>query len=172
MALNSVTNAITYNTALGAQQRQFNLGHRQSVESGQFSFQEGVHGGAVSVVNESIVIHTLDQYKLQKIKLVKVDVEGGELDVLLGGINTIRALNPILYLEFNDQSTNERKTTLIQFLQQTLMYTAYQHTFPTKIMPGYNESNILCFPRTMSARLKEQAFATMQLFNISYQVVL
>ena len=76
-----------------------------------------MHGGAVSVVNEPVAIRTLDQYKLQKVKLVKVDVEGGELDVLLGGINTIRSLNPILYLEFNRQSTNEHKTSLIHLLQ-------------------------------------------------------
>jgi hypothetical protein len=43
----------------------------------------------------------VDSLKIEKLDLVKVDVEGFERHVLDGGTDTLRRFNPLIYLEFN-----------------------------------------------------------------------
>jgi FkbM family methyltransferase len=56
----------------------------------------GAHG-------EDVPVLTLDQLEVSKIKLIKIDVEGMELDVLAGAKQTLARCRPILYVE-NDRA--------------------------------------------------------------------
>lgn len=66
-------------------------------------------GGGSSIVNlpsnrtpldtETVECRTLDSYKLTNVGLIKIDVEGSELDVLRGGVETIRKCRPKLLVE-------------------------------------------------------------------------
>ena len=60
-------------------------------------------GKAVSEVKEYVDIFTLDEYvrkvNLAKIDFIKLDVDGYEYKVLLGGQNTIKKLKPIILVE-------------------------------------------------------------------------
>jgi len=51
---------------------------------------------------ERVPVMTLDGLGLERCRLIKIDVEGMELDVLEGGRTLIPAARPILYLENND----------------------------------------------------------------------
>lgn len=46
---------------------------------------------------------TLDSFGFDNVGLIKIDVEGSELDVLAGAIETIRACRPIILLEAEDR---------------------------------------------------------------------
>jgi len=62
---------------------------------------------------------------LHRCDLVKIDVEGMELDVLQGGVATVRKFKPLLYVE-NDHFSEKT----VRFIMQTLKYTCYWHTPP------------------------------------------
>lgn len=71
-----------------------------------------------------VPITTLDKYiqknGISSIDFVKIDVEGGELDVLKGGTNMLKTLRPILMCECNNIRTLQwgyPVTQLYQFLE-------------------------------------------------------
>ena len=51
------------------------------------------------LVEEKIEVRTLDSYNLTDITMIKIDVENFELNVLKGGIETIKRNKPILFIE-------------------------------------------------------------------------
>ena len=59
--------------------------------------------GAKPAANaERVPVMTLDGLGLERCRLIKIDVEGMELDVLEGGRALIQSARPIVYLENND----------------------------------------------------------------------
>lgn len=79
-------------------------------------------------------VDTLDNKfsNLKNLKLLKIDVEGMELNVIKGGISLIKRTNPIIYLE-NDRI--EKSKDLIEFIF-SLNYRIFWH-----IIPLYNKYN-------------------------------
>lgn len=75
---------------------------------------------------ESIKISTLDSLKLPKANLIKIDVEGMELEVLKGGKNWIKqSENPPILLEvWGDYMTGmlQKKKKLLRFIQDEMEY--------------------------------------------------
>ena len=63
------------------------------------------HGAASLYENESgnIIVTTLDQWSDCAVDLVKIDVEGGELDVLRGGKTLLKTYRPHLLVEITDE---------------------------------------------------------------------
>jgi FkbM family methyltransferase len=59
-----------------------------------------------------IVCLTLDSFNLPRVDLVKVDVEGMELDVLAGAANLLKRCNPVLIIEFVKSDKNKLRNTL------------------------------------------------------------
>lgn len=51
------------------------------------------------LVKEKIEVRTLDSYNLTNITMIKIDVENFELNVLKGGIETIKRNKPIIFIE-------------------------------------------------------------------------
>jgi FkbM family methyltransferase len=92
---------------------------------------------------------------LDRLRLIKIDVEGMELDVLRGAEGLIRRFMPFLYVE-NDRP--ELSETLIRHIWK-LDYRLYWHTpalfnpenffgDPVDIFGGIGSVNMLCVPRT------------------------
>jgi hypothetical protein len=82
----------------------------------------------------------LDQLEVSKAKLIKVDVEGMELDVLAGAQATLARCRPILYVE-NDRA--EKAEALVAQLQE-YGYRMWWHTPPL-----YNPANFLANPHNV-----------------------
>ncbi len=58
-------------------------------------------GGKVAEGEEPVVMHRLDTMGISGVSLIKIDCEGSELDVLQGGMETIRRSLPVIYVEIH-----------------------------------------------------------------------
>jgi hypothetical protein len=106
-----------------------------------------------SATGEDVPVMTLDRYALPALRLLKIDVEGMEREVLLGARQTIVKHRPILYVE-NDRKDNS--PALIRLIEE-LGYRAYWHSprlFNAQNFFGHAENvfsnvaslNMLCLP--------------------------
>jgi FkbM family methyltransferase len=93
---------------------------------------------------EEVEVVTLDQLKLPKVKFIKIDVEGMELDVVLGAKATLARCRPILYVE-NDRV--EKADALAARLLE-VGYRLWWHTPPL-----YNAENFLGNPLNVFGRI-------------------
>lgn len=71
--------------------------------SGWASLEPEVATEAQSLIDIEVPISTLDSHQLQNIGFIKIDVEGHELEVLLGAEQTIRQFKPHLLIEIQDK---------------------------------------------------------------------
>ena len=55
-----------------------------------------------------IVIYSLNQMEIDRIDFIKIDVEGFELDVLIGGKETINKFKPTMLIEINDATLSRQ----------------------------------------------------------------
>ena len=130
IALNSMTNVFTYQNALGKEEKTLFIPPINYENIGNFGgisidgFKEG----------EPIKQVPLDDFKeqIQSLKLIKIDVEGMESEVIKGSQKIIEKFKPLLYIE-NDRQ--EKSQELIELIQ-SLNYKLYWH------LPRlYNENN-------------------------------
>lgn len=56
-------------------------------------------GNIYTISGEDILLKPLDYYDIQSVDLLKIDVEGFEMNVLRGGIDTIRKCRPRIFVE-------------------------------------------------------------------------
>ena len=93
--------------------------------------------------------------------LIKVDVEGMEIDVLRGAERTIEMYRPLMYLENDRVEHSETLLTLIQKLD----YDAYWHLASLfnadnfagdseDIFPRIASINVLCLPKESKIRIE------------------
>ena len=67
--------------------------------SGWASLEPGNCPGATHHLEKQIELTTLDSFQLERVDLIKIDVEGHELEVLQGARRTIAASRPTLIVE-------------------------------------------------------------------------
>lgn len=65
-------------------------------------------------LEKDVEITTLDSFNIQKVDFIKIDVEGHELEVLLGARQTLEKNSPTLLIEIKQQNT----ATTIDFLEK------------------------------------------------------
>jgi FkbM family methyltransferase len=103
---------------------------------------------------EDVPVLTLDQLEVSKVKLIKIDVEGMELDVLTGAKATLARCRPILCVE-NDRA--DKAEALVAQLQDD-GYRMWWHTpslynpanflgNSTNVFGNVASFNMLCLPR-------------------------
>jgi FkbM family methyltransferase len=95
--LNGLENVHLTNKGLGentAEIEIFTPDYSVEVNVGAFSLDAGVHANNNQCSSqgrlEKIQIDRLDDYKFQNIRLIKIDVEGLELSVIKGGLETLK----------------------------------------------------------------------------------
>ncbi|MBW4579254.1 MAG: FkbM family methyltransferase [Tildeniella nuda ZEHNDER 1965/U140] len=141
LALNSLTNVHAYAIGLGEAP---GFAQIPILDYHQLNNYGGVslsHNAAeTQAVGEQIQIATLDSFALPQCHLLKIDVEGMELQVLQGATETIQRCQPILYIE-NDRQ--DKATALIQYLV-AIGYELYWHCPPI-----YNVDNFLQNPQNV-----------------------
>lgn len=78
--------------------------------TGWASLEANHFPGADSYIHQQVDIITLDSFNLKNVALIKIDVEGHEVDVLRGAYDTIAVNRPIVIVEVNpvnDSAVNE-----------------------------------------------------------------
>lgn len=124
VAINSLTNVYTYQKCVGA-----TAGHMMVPE---LSPDEVHNWGGVSLENikgnegEQVECITLDSLNLTKCKLLKLDVEGMEPQVLQGAVNLLDKCQPLIYTEIDREN---KKAEVIAFLRAR-GYKIYEHKPP------------------------------------------
>jgi FkbM family methyltransferase len=171
VALNGLTNVECRRAALGDHEAELLLGDpdpHQEINFGGVSLSQ--IPGAIPTP-----LLTLDNLRLPHVRLIKIDVEGMELDVLRGAQATLKAHQPILYMENNQP---EKSEALLRFLGDW-NYRSFWH-MPSYFSPNnffgnqqqlaqhliidkggeFLDSsgiaiNLLCLPREMAARIEQ-----------------
>lgn len=122
LVLNSIPNVLTYAMALGNCEGECRipvLDYSQSNNFGGISMDMVEEG-------EAVPMGRLDDFQLERVDFIKLDVEGFESKVLEGAAETIARCHPIMYIE-NDRA--EKSAELIQRLFD-LGYRLWWHTPP------------------------------------------
>jgi FkbM family methyltransferase len=110
---------------------------------------------------EDVPVVTLDQLGLGRVKLIKIDVEGMEIDVLAGGKATLARCRPILYVE-NDRA--DKAEALVMQLQED-GYRMWWHSPPLyspanffgnphNVFGNVGSFNMLCLPRESATAIQ------------------
>jgi FkbM family methyltransferase len=120
LAINGIWNVKLERVALGAKQSVMSVPPVDYSQPGNFGSVSLVEG----IGQEPVAVMKLDDYQFSRLDLVKIDVEGMELDVLTGAEETLKRLRPILYFE-NDR--NEKQQALCEYVE-SIGYALYWHT--------------------------------------------
>jgi len=124
LALNSVTNVVAFPSACGESRGIIFVPMLDPFKSNNFGALEvGTH---TEVAGENVAVMRLDDLAVSRCRLLKVDVEGMELEVLKGARETISRCKPVLYVE-NDRK--EKSAALVGFIE-SLGYQSYWHRPP------------------------------------------
>ncbi len=120
VALNSLRNVWCVPTALG------NAQGRVDVPVPDYGRNNNYGGYSLSfeTFKESGYMLKLDAIPLEACHLIKIDVEGMELDVLQGSKKTIDTFRPLLYLENNRP---EKEAELLGYIDKNLGYMIFKH---------------------------------------------
>ena len=119
VALNGLINVVASQRAVGRRAGTIRLpvfDPRRQANFGAISILGHTHGEPVEVIR-------LDDLRLGRCDLIKVDVEGMEYDVLEGGRETIARHHPVLFVENN---TTERSRALNSLID-SLEYDSFWH---------------------------------------------
>jgi len=136
LALNECLNVHAIHKAVGAVNGSVPFPVMDPTASNNFG-EASVRGAATASHTELVDIVALDSFEFERLDFIKSDIEGHELSMLQGSINTIQRLHPVLYLEVdcgNGQPTGNRDE-LVEFVER-LGYSAYYY-----ITPMFNHSN-------------------------------
>ena len=138
IALNSLSNVLTFNMAAGASAgsaRITPMDHTKSQNFGGLCL-----AGDNQTADETTSVIRIDALQLPACNVIKVDVEGMELDVINGASATIEAYKPVLYVENN----NEAKSGPLITRLLELGYHLYWHFSPFFTKDNYfgNAENI------------------------------
>ena len=139
-AINNLYNVYTYNIGLGKENTKVEFEEPNYFEKNDFGTFSLVQDLITEKTNNKIVgqINTLDWfvecYKIPKVHLLKVDVEGMDLDVLIGGSKTIKKHLPIIFIEHCDN-----RKTILEDIKKFLN----QYEYNYEIIGN----NVLCTPQ-------------------------
>jgi len=90
-------------------------------DSGKVSMAYDTHSGTNHVVgfDGNIDLRNLDSYKFDQVDVVKIDVEGYEINVLKGAEQTIKKNRPLIQIEGNKSGTRYglHKKQIMELLQ-------------------------------------------------------
>lgn len=158
VALNGLGNVWAYPKAVGVSSGEIQLPDLPPPEV-PFNF------GAVPLTKqgpgEKVDLMTIDSLSLTTCRLIKVDVEGMEADVLEGARKTVITLQPYLFVENNTQDKASRTIEIILGMG----YRAYWHVSPyyheqnfygnkENVFSRYqSEANLLCIPKSSRTKV-------------------
>jgi FkbM family methyltransferase len=159
VALNNLTNVHTFQAAAGAAPGQIAVPELDPNQPNNFG---GLALGAnVGTPGSIVPVIRIDDLPVPACRLIKIDVEGMELDVLKGCTQLIATFSPVLYVE-NDRE--DRSADLIRFID-SLGYAMYWHRpalFNPANFAGRADNvfgnvisvNMLCLPKSARSAIQ------------------
>lgn len=155
VALNGLGNVCIHRKAVGSDGGEIGLSILPTPDT-PFNFGAVPLSAPDSV--EKVDLVSVDSLGLASCRLIKIDVEGMEVDVLQGAQRTVEKFQPLLFVENN---TIENASRVIESIFR-LGYKAYWHIRPyfhehnffgntENVFSQYQpEANLLCVPRTLT----------------------
>lgn len=148
IALNELMNVHPRQTAVGAAPGMINVP----------MFDFGVTNNVGGLIlggegGEQVAVETIDSLGFQRLKLLKIDVEGMETEVLAGAVDTVQRCRPYIYVE---NEFSEKSEELIRQIRG-FGYRLWWHRPPMfnpanfagnaeDVFPGIVSNNMLCLP--------------------------
>lgn len=124
------------------------------------NFGAAALGGGAGGVDPTVPVVTVDSLAIERVRLMKIDVEGMEHDVLRGAARTLTTCRPIVYAECNSLRAGVPVLTLLQdeqydvWLHRPAAYFGENFRGVAENVFGVaHESNLLALPTEMAAEL-------------------
>jgi len=120
IAINEIENVRIVRQALGRQRGKAVLHVADSEHNGQNTLGGFAYQGVTAV--ESIEVELIDldtlmrEQDVERLDVIKMDVEGAELEVLLGAKATLQRFKPILFFELFDGALRKQNTSAAEVL--------------------------------------------------------
>jgi FkbM family methyltransferase len=157
--LNNLDNIKVYNNAVGKTKDvvyvpQPNFQTDYPINHGDTSISKMKIGNNVDMIK-------IDDLDLPKINFIKIDVQGCELDVLMGSKNKIIEDKPLLIVEIEDSQVSKFNNTandIIEYIQKELEYDLYQ------MMTDW-PSDFLCVPKNSKINTEFKTFYLKPIFT-------
>jgi FkbM family methyltransferase len=157
VALNELFNVRTYHSAAGRDAGTLKVPNVDYAAENNF--------GGLSLANvttgEDVPVIMLDSLSLPSLKLLKIDVEGMEIDVLSGGRRLIAQHRPILYVENDRRQNSEQLIRLIEELGYAMWWHAPKLFNPDNyaknsknVFGNIVSANLLCAPNDMPIQIE------------------
>jgi FkbM family methyltransferase len=159
LAANAAVNVVAYPCALGADR------HTRYLPA--LDYAGGLNAGAVALrtrgadAARAVEVMTLDGLELDAVRLVKIDVEGMEPDVLEGARATLARCRPIVFAECNDVPTGAQVMYavrdagyLVYFKRSAAFNPANFRAVAANRFGPACESALLCVPREIELSLR------------------
>lgn len=145
LALNEVTHVEAWPVGVGAQ-----IGEMIAPPvTGSFAGNSGGHALKTDGPGERVPITTVDNLGLGACDMIKADVQGMERDVLEGAKATIETLQPVLYLENDQQGLSAALLSVVD----AMGYRAFWHLPKLYEAENFNGETEDIFPQTASINL-------------------
>ncbi|KQP93976.1 hypothetical protein ASF55_18825 [Methylobacterium sp. Leaf119] len=135
LALNSIENVSAFNVAVG--------GAPGKVKIAEFDYSKRAHFSGMRILpensGEEVPLITLDyavpKEFAERVGLIKIDVEGMEMDVLEGAECIVSNTSPVIYCEYHKEVAGRASKDVVPFLKQK-GYSLFLHE-----PAGYNPEN-------------------------------
>jgi FkbM family methyltransferase len=148
--INNLLHVLCLNKAAGAQAGTVKVPLLDPSLAGNF----GALNVAAQKEGEPVEVITVDSIGLPSCRLIKIDVEGMEPQVLNGARQTIRKLKPFIFVEATLENSSEVISRMIQFGYDCRWHIAdyfnpknYFENSNNVFSAYHPESNLFCFPK-------------------------
>lgn len=145
VALNGLANIRTWQSGMGASMGEMQVPDLPSPDT---PFNFGAVPLQTQASRDKVELRTVDSLALNACRLIKIDVEGMEADVLAGAEATVAKLQPFLFVENNTLDQASRTIEMILGMG----YRAYWH-----ISPYFHEQNFFANTANVFARYQPEA---------------
>jgi len=154
---NGVGNVMPFGLALTDYDGEALLAIAGFEHEGQNTLGEFVHSGVSLLRTERVAARTLDgilaELRIPRVDLIKIDVEGGEAQVIKGASKTLREARPALLFEALDTALRKQGSSRDELLQliRSFGYVLYAFDLltglPVRTTEGEGSENLIAVPQ-------------------------
>jgi FkbM family methyltransferase len=166
---NAIANVTVVPAALGAAAGTAELKLADGLHAGHNTLGDFAHNDVVAAGTERVQVETLDtiagRLGLQRIDVMKIDVEGAEASVIAGARGVLMSMRPLLLLEVDDGALRAQRNSaqsLLATLRDELDYEILAFSAATGLLERPVDgaplsSNIVAAPKSRAAEILNKA---------------